>query len=456
MINTKVDMLKGPLFKNIVIYTIPIMLTGILQLLFNAADLVVVGQFGSSNSVGAVGATSSLATLFVNLFIGISTGTGVTVAHALGSKDHVDTKRAVHTAIPTAAICGLIISVFGIIFCKPLLILMDTPEDILPLSVLYLRIYFGGMIFNMVYNFGAAILRATGDTKSPLMFLTLAGVLNVCLNLIFVIVFHLDVAGVAIATTTAQALSAVLVIIKLIKRDDDCKLIIKDLHIHGRTLFKILRIGIPSGIQSSLFAISNVIIQSSVNSFGTAAVAGSSAASSIEGFVYITMNAFYQTTLNFVGQNDGAKNYKRIKKIFWYCLLSTITLGVVLGGIVYGFGRTLLGIYITDSALAIEYGMIKLLFICLPYFLCGIMEVATGTVRGLGCSLIPMISTVLSVCGIRLMWIFTIFKIPEYHSLESLFLSYPISWIVAFSFQTLIFIVVYKQRKNSVKPKITA
>lgn len=445
----QIDMCNGPLFSKIIMFTLPIMLTGVLQLLFNAADLVVVGQFCSSASVAAVGATGSLTTLFVNLFIGISTGCAVTTAHAIGAKDSEATHLAVHTAIPTAAICGSLISVIGILASRPLLIMMDTPADILPKSALYMKIYFAGMIFNMLYNFGASILRAAGDTKSPLIFLTIAGLVNVGLNVVFVTLFHMDVAGVALATTASQALSAVLVIDALLKRTDDCRLVLSKLKIHTRTLSKILRIGIPSGIQSSLFSISNVIIQSSINSFGTAVVSGSAAASSIEGFGYITMNAFYQTTLNFVGQNDGAKKYDRIKKIFFICLASVIVTGIIVCGGIFLFGRQLLGIYITDSPAAIEAGMIKLMYICLPYFLCGLMEAATGAVRGLGCSLIPMITTVLSVCGVRILWTYTIFQIPEFHTLACLFVSYPISWALAFTCQALIFAVVYKKRKNS-------
>lgn len=483
-----IDMCNGPLFKKIIIYTIPIMITGILQLLFNAADLVIVGQFCKNEfAVAAVGATSSLATLFVNLFIGVSTGCAVTTAHAIGSGDHIAIKRAVHTSIPTAIICGAIISVLGIIFCRPMLVLMDTPEqnDILNLATLYLRIYFGGMIFNMVYNFGSAILRAAGDTKSPLIFLAISGVVNVVLNVIFVTLFGMDVDGVALATTTSQALSAVLVIITLMKRTDDCKLFLHDMKIHGRTLGKILRIGIPSGIQSSLFAISNVIIQASVNSFQSAAIiAGNTAATSIEGFTYTSMNAFYQTSLNFVGQNDGAKKYDRIKKTLILCTGCVTVVGVIIGSATYIFGEQLLSLYIRDSSAtipnglmlikeqfalllnppsaeqinsinagltAIDTGLIKLAFVGLPYVLCGMMEVSTGTVRGMGCSLMPMITTVLSVCGVRILWIYTIFQIPQYHTLASLFLSYPTSWIIATLFQLGIFIVVYKKRKNSLK-----
>ncbi|MBQ8605116.1 MAG: MATE family efflux transporter [Clostridia bacterium] len=485
MATKKIDMCNGPLFKKIILYTLPIMVTGVLQLLFNAADLVVVGQFGHNEyAVAAIGATSALATLFVNLFIGISTGCAVTTAHAIGSGDHVATKRAVHTSIPTAIICGVIIAVLGILLCRPMLVLMGTTEEhgILGLATLYLRIYFGGMIFNMVYNFGAAILRAAGDTQSPLKFLTVSGILNVLLNVLFVTVFKMDVAGVAIATMVSQALSATLVIIALMKRSDDCRLVLRDMRIHGRTLSKILRIGIPSGIQSSLFAISNVIIQSSINSFESPAIlAGNTAAASIEGFSYIMMNAFYQTTLNFVGQNDGAKKYDRIKRVLFICMGCTMTIGIVSGIVIYIFADPLLHLYIRDSSLsindgltlfkeqvqflinpgtaeqvaaynasltAIDAGIIKLAFVCVPYFFCGMMESATGTVRGLGCSFTPMITTVLSVCGVRILWIYTIFQIPQYHSLPSLFISYPLSWMCATAFQLLIFLVVYKKRKR--------
>jgi len=446
MLKKNIDMLNGPLFKNIVRYTIPIILTGILQLLFNAADLVVVGRFCGSNSVGAVGATSSMIHLIVNLFIGVSMGAGVSTAYAIGAKDDELLSKTVHTAIPTAFISGAILTVVGFLSCKTLLGWMGTPKEFIELSSLYCRIYFLGMVANMVYNFGAAILRAAGDSRSPLIFLTLAGVLNVVLNVIFVTAFHMDVAGVALATIVSQFLSAILVVIALMRRTDACKFDFKKMKIDLTVIKKILKIGLPAGIQSSLFSISNVIIQSSVNSFGNIAVVGNSAAANIEGFVYILMNSFYQTSLNFTGQNAGAGNYKRTLRVYKICLLSVAVCGLIAGVLVFSFARPLLSIYITDSARAIEYGVTRLTFICLPYFVCGIMEVTTGAIRGMGVSVGPMLVSLLGICGVRLGWIFTVFQNPRWHSLESLFLSYIVSWIFTFLALFVMYISIHKDR----------
>ncbi len=440
------SMLQGPLLPSIIGYTIPIILTSVLQLLFNAADLVVVGRYCGSVSVAAVGATGSITNLIVNLFIGLSVGAGVSVAHALGSRENETVQRTVHTAVPMAFLSGVVLTIAGILLSEKLLIMMGTPENVLPLSTVYMQIYFGGMTFNMVYNFCASILRAAGDTKSPLTMLTIAGVLNVVLNIFFVTVLHMNVAGVALATVISQAVSAVLVIYTLMRRMDACRLRPKKLRIYKQPLLKMLRIGLPAGIQSSLFAISNVIVQSSVNSFGDVVMSGNAAAGNIEGFVYVTQNAFHQTTVNFVGQNCGAKQYKRVNKVVWLCLACVTVAGLVVGSLGYFFAPSLLSIYITDSAEAITYGVTRMAFVCLPYFLCGLMEVSTGALRGMGASLVPMLISVIGVCGFRIGWIMTVFRIPEYHTLESLFFSYPLSWTVTFLVQLCAFIVVYRKQ----------
>lgn len=438
-------MTDGPLFVNLILYTIPIILTGLLQLLFNAADLIVVGRYCGSISVAAVGATGSITNLIVNLFIGLSVGAGVTVAQALGAEDQQKAHNIVHTAIPSAILGGLILTVIGFFGSEFFLGLMDTPEDVIGLSSTYMKIYFCGMTSNMIYNFGAAILRASGDTKGPLYYLTIAGVLNVFLNVIFVYLFKMNVAGVALATALTQTLSAVLVILALMRRPDGCKLILKDLRIHKRELFQIVRIGLPAGIQGSLFSISNVLIQSSVNSFGSVVMSGNASAQNIEGFVYTSMNSFHQTALNFTGQNFGAKKFQRIKKIMWLCLACVSAAGAITGTIGYVFSKPLLSIYITDSAEAISYGVLRMTYICLPYFLCGIMDVMTGVLRGLGASIGPMIITVLGVCGFRVAWIFLIFNNPRFHSLPILYLSYPISWLVTFLAELITFYIIYNR-----------
>lgn len=440
------DMCKGPLFGNIVAYTIPVILTGILQLLFNAADLMIVGRFCGSVYVSAVGATSSLIHLITNLFIGLSVGAGVAVAHAIGAGDHKMVQKTVHTSIPTALISGVILTIIGIAFSGKFLVWMGTPEEALGLSTTYMRIYFVGITASMLYNFGAAILRAAGDTKGPLIYLTLSGVLNVVLNIVFVLLFGMDVDGVAWATTISQMLSAALVLRALMLRHDSCRLKWKAMRFYKAPMLNLLKIGVPAGIQGSLFSISNVIIQSSVNFYGAVVVAGNSAASTLEGFVYTTMNSFHQTALNFVGQNVGAKQYKRTKKILWICLACVFVVGAVCGGAFYLFGRPLLSIFISDSAEAIGYGMIRMTFVCLPYCFCGLMDVTTGAIRGMGVSVTPMVITILGVCVFRVGWIYTIYQIPAYHTLSWLYFSYLISWVITFLVELVAFFIFYRRR----------
>lgn len=450
MLSRSSDLTEGPLLSKIVYYSIPIILTGILQLLFNAADLVVVGRFCGSISVAAVGACGAVINLLVNLFIGLSVGAGVTVAHGIGAGRDEDVKRTVHTAIPVAFICGVILTVIGVAGAGQILAFMGTPEDVLRLSAVYMRLYFCGITANTLYNFGAAILRAAGDTKSPLAYLTAAGILNVVLNLIFVIALKMDVAGVGLATSLSQCLSAFLIIRALLKREDSCRLIFSQMHIYKRQLLRIFQIGFPAGIQGALFSISNVLIQSSVNSFGSVVMSGNAAAQNIEGFVYTSMNSISQTALNFTGQNHGAGKYDRIKKIMLICLGLVSGTGIVLGAAAWIGAKPLLSIYITDSQEAIKYGVIRISCICLPYFLCGIMDVATGLLRGIGYSVMPMIVTVAGVCVFRIVWIYTVFRIPQFHTLESLYLSYAISWTMTFTIEIVCFNILLKKmsRKN--------
>lgn len=425
-------MLEGPLFSGIIRYTLPIILTSLLQLLFNAADLVVVGQFCGSLSLAAVGATGAITNLMVNFFIGLSVGAGVTVAHSLGSREEEMVFRTVHTTLPVSVISGVMLTVFGIACSEAFLRMMGTPDTVLPLSAVYMKIYFGGITFTMIYNFCAAILRAAGDTKSPLIFLSIAGVVNVILNVVFVRFFNMNVAGVALATVISQAISAVLVVRELMRRKDACKLTLSKMRIYTAPLKKMILIGMPAGIQGSLFSISNVLIQSSVNSFGDVVMSGNAAAANLEGFVYVSINAFQQTAVNFIGQNAGARQWDRIRKTLRICLSCVTLLGLTLGSAMYAAGPALLSIYITDSPEAMAYGMVRLGYICLPYFLCGLMDVTTGALRGLGSSFIPMLICVLGVCGLRIGWIYTIFQVPAFHTPSCLYLSYAISWAVTF------------------------
>ena len=442
-------MLQGPLLPSILLYTFPIILTSLLQLLFNAADLVVVGRWCGSVAVAAVGATGSITNLIVNLFIGLSVGSGVTMAHALGSRNADAAHKTVHTTLPLALISGVFLTVIGVGFSETFLRLMGTPEDVLPLSAKYMRIYFCGITFTMVYNFCASILRAAGDTRSPLVFLTLAGVINVVMNIIFVTQLGMDVDGVALATVISQGVAALLVIMAMMRRTDESRLELKKMRVYKPQLLKIIRIGLPAGLQSSMFSISNVIIQSSINSFGSVAMSGNAAAGNIEGFVWAAMNAFHQTAVNFTGQNMGARRYDRIRMILWCCLGSVTVVGLLLGVLGFAFGPQLLSIYITDSQEAISHGVMRLMYVCLPYCLCGMMDVSSGALRGLGSSFAPMVISVLGVCGMRIGWIYTIFQIPRFHTLQSLYISYPISWAITYAAQLFAFLYLFNRFRKA-------
>ena len=438
-------MCEGPLTKKIILYAIPVVLTGVLQLLFNAADLVIVGRFCGSLSVAAVGATGALINLIVTVFIGLSVGAGVLVAQGIGAGNREDVYRTVHTAIPSAVIGGLVLTVVGASCARLFLTWMGTQPDVIDKSVIYMQIYFCGMAGGMVYNFGASILRAAGDIRSPLVSLSAAGVLNVLLNVLFVMALHMDVAGVALATVISQTVSAALVTLTLTKREDMCRLFLRDMKIYPKHLAAMVRIGLPAGIQGAMFSISNVLIQSSVNSFGSVAMSGNAAAGNIEGFVYMSMNAFQQTSTNFVGQNYGAKLYPRIRRITLICLISVAVVGAGLGNLAYLFSGRLLQIYITDSAEAIKIGMLRMSFISALYFLDGVMEVMTGTLRGMGRSALPMAVTVLGVCVFRVVWILTVFRIPQYHTLSTVYVSYPITWILTFSVELIAFLIIMRK-----------
>ncbi len=421
------DMSNGPLLSKMIRYAIPLAITGILQLLYNAADLVVVGQFAGHSASAAVSSTGSLINLVVGVFMGLSVGVVALISNAFGASDTNRLHRGVHTAMLLSAISGVLVAILGVVLSKPLLVMMGSPDDVLEQSTLYLRIYFLGTPGLMIYNFGAGILRAVGDTKRPLVFLTVSGVINVLLNLLLVVVFRLGVVGVAIATTVSQYLSAAMVVICLMREQSDIHLSLQDLHIHKPSLFHILQIGIPAGIQSSLFSLSNVVIQSSINSFGSVVMAGNGAAASIEGFAYIVSNAFYQTTLTAVGQSMGGKNVPRINKILRYSVILAAASNFGVSALLFLFRIPLLGLYVTETAV-IEAGIQRMMFIMPTYFLCGIMEVLTGQLRGIGYSTMPMITSLLGACAFRLVWIAILF--PYFPTPSCVYLSYPISWVL--------------------------
>lgn len=423
----EIDMINGPLFGKIVLYTLPLIAAGILQLLFNTADMVVVGRYAGSNALGAVGATASLINLLINVFMGLSVGANVAIAHYYGAGRFEELSRSLHTAISLSIICGFILLVIGQLFSEPMLILMGTPKDILPLSVSYMKIYFCGMPVMLLYNFGAAILRAVGDTKRPLYYLSLAGVINVILNLTFVIRFSMGVRGVAWATNISQAVSAILIIRCLIKNEGPCRLSLSKLCLDKKETSRIAKVGLPAGFQGAIFSISNVLIQSSVNSFGAIAVAGNTATCNLEGFVYNSMNSFHQTAISFTGQNMGAKNMKRVQRVLVICLLCVTATGLGMGLIGFAFGSELLGIYSTDPAV-IAFGLRRMAIIFPTYFLCGVMDVMVGSLRGMGFSIMPMTVSLLGACVFRIIWIMTVFAIN--HTPEFLYVSYPISWFI--------------------------
>ena len=443
----QINMTEGPLLKKIIIFSIPLMLTGMLQLFYNAADIVVVGKFAGHESLAAVGSTSSLINLIVNLFFGLSLGSGVIVAQSIGANNKVRLTRVVHTSMLLSLICGIFVCIIGFSLANPLLSLMGTPGDVLPKATLYMRIYFLGMPAFMVYNFGAAILRSSGDTKRPLMILSISGIVNVGLNLIFVICFNMGVAGVALATIISQYVSAVRIVLILINENADYKLFIKKLRIYKQELLQIITYGMPIGIQSSCFAISNVIIQSSINTFGTITVAGNSAASNVEGFIYQATNSIAQAGLTFSGQNTGAGNFKRIKKVLVLCAALSTGFGFIVGSVILFFKEPLLSLY-SGNAEVIKAGVTRMEIMCVFYCLCGVMESISNVSRGMGKSFVPMIITLVFVCFVRVVWIYTVFK--YFNTQQSIYWSYPVTWSLAIVGQLIYFVFIYKSKVKKI------
>lgn len=438
----EMDMCNGPVLKKILIFSIPLMLSGVLQLLFNAADIIVVGRFAGSQSLAAVGSTTALINLLINIFIGLSVGANVVVARAYGGRRDKDVSEAVHTAIAVSIVSGVILIVMGFVFSRLMLELMGTPDDVIDKAVLYMRIYFAGMPVVMLYNFGSAILRAVGDTRRPLYFLSIAGAVNIVLNLFFVIVMHMDVAGVALATVISQCISSGLVLRCLAKSEGGLKLELSKLKIHRKKMLQIFKIGLPAGMQGAIFSVSNVLIQSSVNSFGSIAMAGNAASANIEGFVYNAMNAVYQTNLSFTSQNIGGKKYTRVNRILFACLGTVTVVGMILGFGAYAIGDELLLIYSTDPEV-IRFGMLRMSIIATTYFTCGWMDTLVGSLRGIGYSVLPMIVSLTGACGLRILWIFTIFA--QQRTLTSLYISYPVSWVITAGVHMLCYFLIKRK-----------
>lgn len=453
MKKTGIDMCNGPLFSKMIMFALPLIATGLLQVFYNAADIIVVGNFAGDDALAAVTSTSSLINLLVNLFLGISNGVSATVARHLGARHSKKVHQSVHTSLVLAIIGGVLLLFVGLFLAEPLLRLMGTPDEkgasVLQQATLYVRIYFLGIPFSLFYNFGAAVLRANGDTRRPLLFLAVSGLLNVLLNLVFVIVFRMGVAGVAIATAASNLLSAVLLLRCLLRERSLVRVVSSHFRLHPKTALEILRLGLPSGVQSALFSFSNVIIQSSVNSFGKIAMAGNGAAVNIEGLTYTAMNAFYHVSINFTAQNFGAKKTKRMVLSCRYALLLVTCTGVLLGVLVNLFATPLLSLY-TNNPEVIQYGTSRLLMISAPYFLCGIMDVMTGHLRGMGYSLVPMLVTVVGACGLRIVWVFTVFQ--AFPTLPVLYLCYPVTWGVTFLAHFVCAKIVRKQVFAKLEP----
>ena len=438
----EIDMCNGTIMDKLISFSIPLMLSGILQLMFNAVDIVVVGRFSGSQALAAVGSTTALINVFTNLFIGISLGANVLAARYYAAGKTKEMSETVHTAIALALVSGVAMAVIGVVFARGALEIMGTPDDVIAKSTLYMRIYFCGMPFFMMYNYGAAILRAVGDTKRPLIFLIVSGVINAVLNLFLVIGFHLDVAGVGIATVISQLVSCILVLRCLHHTESSYQLHLAKLRIRSVYLKQIFEVGVPAGIQSTVINISNAMLQSSVNSFGSIAMAGYTASNNIFGFLYVSVNSFTQACMSFTSQNYGVKKLKRMDRVLIDCMILSVVVTLILGSSVYIFGPELLHIY-SNQADVIKYGMEIFSYTTVTYFLCGLMDLFPGALRGMGYSTVPMILSIIGTVGVRIIWIYGLF--PSHRSLTFLFLSYPVSWIATIIMQMICFWFVRKK-----------
>lgn len=450
----EIDMTKGALLPKILLFSIPLMISSVLQLLFNAADIVVVGQFSGdqtlgANCVAAIGSTGSVINMILSVFMGLAVGVNVLSARFFAAKQQDEMEQTVHTTIALALIGGVVIGALGVAVSRPLLEIMGSPAEVIDLSTLYMRIYFVGMPVNMLYNFGAAILRAAGDTRRPLYYLMYAGVINVILNLVFVMGFRMNVAGVALATIIAQAVSAAFVINALVSTDEIYKLDLKKIRIDVDKAERIIRVGLPAGLQGTIFSFSNVLIQSSINEFGSVAMAGSAAGANLEGFVYMAMNSIYQACVSFTSQNVGAGKADRIGKVLRFCLGVVTVVGLVMGNLFYLFGAQLVSVYTSEPS-TIVYGVQRMAIICTLYFLCGCMDVICGSLRGMGYSTVPMIVSIVGACGLRIVWILTVFR--TYHDLTVLYISYPVTWFITASVHLICYFIIKKKVVSKMIP----
>ena len=445
----EIDMVHGPLAKKILLFALPLMFSSMMQLLFNAADVIVVGRFAGSESLAAVGSTTSLINLITNLFVGLSIGANVVVANSYGAGRREEIKDTLHTAMILAMASGVIVLIIGVLFASDFLLMMASPENVIDLAAVYLRIYFLGMPALMIYNFGAAMLRAVGDTKRPLYYLLFAGIINVGLNMILVICFRLGVVGVAVATAVSQYISAGLILWCLIREKGSLHFEFKSLRLDIGKMIRIMKIGLPAGLQGIVFSLSNVVIQSTINSFGAVIMAGSAAAANIEGFIFMAMNAFHQTAITFSGQNYGAGELKRVDKVFGLCVAFVSITGLGLGLLAVCFAAPLLGIYSVDP-LVIEAGIVRLTYVCTLYALCGIMDVCVGILRGMNRAVVPMIVSIVGACGLRLLWVATVFRYVQ--KIEVLYIAYPVTWAITLGVHMVCILIVRRKegRKHDV------
>ncbi|MEA4899763.1 MATE family efflux transporter [Bacillota bacterium Meth-B3] len=439
----EIDMTHGPMLKKILLFALPLMATGMLQLLYNAADIAVVGKFATDADQAAVGSTGALINLVVTLFIGLSVGASVAVSNHYGAGRHREVSSVVHTAVAVSAIAGVAAAALGIAFAPLLMRMTGTPPEVEGKALAYLMIYFAGLPAAMVYNFGAAVLRAVGDTRRPMYYLAIAGVTNVVLNLISVIVFRMGASGVALATTVSQVVSAVLVVTCLMRSSGSIRLDLKKLRVHRAAFWEIARVGVPAGLQGTVFSISNVLIQSSVNSFGTIVMAGNTVAQSLDGFVNVTTAAFGQSALSFVAQNRGAGDLKRVRRAVQASCLWMAIFAVAVGTLIVSIGSWLLGTFYTDNPVVIEQAMVRLNIMCLTYALCGLMDVLASSIRGMGHSLLPMLVTLIGVCGLRIVWLYTVFA--QHRTLTTLYLCYPVTWAIAAATHLACFVWLYRR-----------
>ena len=443
-----INIIDGPVLPNMIRYSLPIMLTNILQLFYNSADMFVVGNFCSDpNALGSIGCTGALINMILGVFIGLGAGVSVTLAQSIGARDKERSSKIVHTAFCLSIFLGVIVTVLGNIIAVPILHAMNTPDVFLDGASMYVKIYFCGSIANIIYNFFAGILRSRGDTVRPLLFSMAGGVVNIILNLIFVLVFGMGVEGVAIATISSQFISATLVIIHMTRLGDECRLDFKKLCFDMHSFKQLVRVGLPAGIQGSLFSISNMVLQMGYNSLSPAIVNANTAAMNVDGYIYNILNSFYHTCLTFCSQNFGAKKFDRVKKVCFLGAGTVTAIGIILGIIVTVFSDTLVGIFNSDPEV-LGYARYRLMIIGLPYFLCGLMEVGSGLLRSIGYSLKALIITFLGSCVLRIVWVYTVFvKFPD---VLVLYMAFPISWLVTSATLLIMFYFSYKKEKSKV------